>query len=266
MSNITVSGLFIYPIKGARGIEVTAARAMPLGFEHDRRFLLTDPRGNFITQRQFPSLALIKTSIVNDKLVVHAPNQEPLELPITPEGTPDRPVQVWGRSSTAIFVGRQAAEYFSTYFDTPCELVFMPETHGGNVDPDFAKNDEKVSFADGFPYLLAAEESLSDLNARLMDGVPMDRFRPNIVVHGAPPWAEDTWTNFSIGGVVFHSAKPCSRCQVITIDQATGVQGKDPLTTLATFRSRSNKVYFGWNLLVEGEGVVRTGDRMTMLP
>lgn len=266
MSNITVSGLFVYPIKGARGIEVTAARALPLGFEHDRRFLLTDPRGNFISQRQFPSLALVQTTITNDALIVQTPTQEPLKLPIKPEGTPDRPVQVWGRTSMAVSVGQTAADYFSTYFGASCELVFMPETHGGNVDPDFAKNGEKVSFADGFPYLLASQESLDGVNARLADGVPMDRFRPNIVVRGAPAWAEDNWTNFSIGGVVFHSAKPCARCQVISIDQATGAHGKDPLATLATFRTRANKVYFGWNLLVEGEGILRTGDRMTMLP
>lgn len=266
MSNITVSGLFVYPIKGARGIEVTAARALPLGFEYDRRFLLTDPRGNFISQRQFSSLALIETSIVDDKLVVRTPTQEPLELPLRPEGPPDRPVQVWGRNSNAVFAGQTAADYFSTYFGASCELVFMPENQGGDVDPDFAKNGEKVSFADGFPYLLTSEESLDGVNARLADGVPMNRFRPNIVVRGAPAWAEDAWTNFSIGGVVFHSAKPCARCQVISIDQATGAQGKDPLATLATFRSRSNKVYFGWNLLVEGDGVIRVGDRMTMLP
>lgn len=266
MSNITVSGLFVYPIKGARGIEVTAARALSLGFEHDRRFLLTDPRGNFITQRQFPSLALVQTNITADTLVVRTPTQEPLELPLRPTGTADRAVQVWGRASTAVSVGQTAAEYFSTYFGAPCELVFMPETHGGNVDPDFAKHGEKVSFADGFPYLLASEESLDAVNARLADGVPMNRFRPNIIVRGAPAWAEDSWTNFSIGGVVFHSAKPCARCQVISIDQATGLQGKDPLATLATFRTRANKVYFGWNLLVASEGVVHTGDRMTMLP
>jgi uncharacterized protein len=265
MSNITVSGLFVYPIKGARGIEVTSARAKPLGFEHDRRFLLTDPRGQFVTQREYTTLALVQTQVSGDTLIVHAPNQEPLTLPLRPEGPPDRTVQVWGTRSPALFLGQTAADYFSTYFGAPVELVFMPENEGREVDPDFAKNGEKVSFADGFPYLLATEESLDNLNARLVDGVPMNRFRPNIVVRGAPAWAEDYWSNFSLNGLVFHPAKPCARCQVITVNQDTGVRGKDPLATLATFRARSNKVYFGWNLFVEGEGVVNTGDRMTML-
>lgn len=265
MGNITVTGLFIYPLKGARGIEVSKARVTPLGFEHDRRFLIVDPRGNFITQREFPQLALIHTAITADALTVRAPNQEPLELPLRPIGAPDRTVQVFGDRVRAVFVGQTAADYFSTYFGKPVELVFMPEAEGRDVDPDFAKQGEKVSFADGFPFLLTTEESLNDLNARLMDGVSMNRFRPNIVVHGAPPWAEDAWTNMSINGVVFRSVKPCGRCQVITIDQETGVRGKDPLATLATFRARSNKVYFGWNLFVEGDGEVATGERMNLL-
>lgn len=262
MSNITVTGLFVYPIKGARGIEVSRARVTPLGFEHDRRFLIVDPRGDFITQREHPTLALMETSIEADTLTIQAPNQPPLKLPLRPEGSPDRTVQVWGDRSRALSLGQTAADYVSAYLKTSVELVFMPDGEGRDVDPDYAKGGEKVSFADGFPYLLTTEASLNDLNARLADGVPMNRFRPNIVVRGAPPWSEDSWTNLDIGGVLFRSVKPCGRCQVITIDQETGVRGKDPLATLATFRTRANKVHFGWNLFVDGEGEVRTGDRM----
>jgi len=211
MSNITVSGLFVYPIKGARGIEVTSARVTPLGFEHDRRFLLVDLRGNFVTQREFPSLALVTTSIEADTLTIQAPNQPPLQLPLRPGGSPDRTVQVWATTSRAVYTGQTAAEYFSTYFKTPVELVYMPESESREVDADYAKQGEKVSFADGFPFLLTTEESLSDLNARLIQSVPMNRFRPNIVVRGAPPWAEDSWTNLMIGNVRFTSAKPCAR-------------------------------------------------------
>jgi uncharacterized protein YcbX len=162
-------------------------------------------------------------------------------------------------------MGRLAAEVFSDYLRTPAELVYMPDGESRNVDPDYAKKGEKVSFADGFPFLLTTEESLADLNGRLMDGVPMDRFRPNIVVRGAPPWAEDAWTHMSIDHVVFHFAKPCARCSVIKIDQSTGEPGKDPLATLAKFRARSNKVYFGWNLLAQGESDVHVGTRVTLL-
>lgn len=265
MSNITVSGLFVYPIKGTRGIELSRAHITPLGLQYDRRFLLVDPQGEFLTQREHPSLALVETSIEADSLVVRAPGQDPLRLPIRPEGAPDRAVRVWNDQCRASFVGKTAAEYFSTYLQRPVELVFMPDTEGRTVDTQYAKRGEKVNFADGFPFLLTTEESLADLNARLIDGVPMNRFRPNIVVRGAPPWAEDTWTHLSIGNVVFQSCKPCQRCQVITIDQATGIRGKDPLATLSTFRARSNKVYFGWNLVAEGEGELHVGDRVNLI-
>ncbi len=265
MSNITLSGLFVYPIKGARGIEVDHARVTPLGFEHDRRFLLVDPEGEFITQREHPALALIETAIDQDTLTVRAPGLDPLRIPLRPQGPTDRTVRVWGDTCRAISVGADVVSYFSDYLKVRAELVYMPDGEGRHVDPQFAKYGETVSFADGYPFLLATEESLSDLNARLIDSVPMDRFRPNIVVHGAPPWAEDTWTSMSIGRVVFHSCKPCQRCQVITIDQATGIRGKDPLATLATFRARSNKVYFGWNLVAEGDGELRVGDRVSLL-
>jgi uncharacterized protein len=264
MSNITVSGLFVYPIKGARGIEVSSARVTPLGFEHDRRFLLVDPRGDFITQREHPRLALVHTAIDGDTLTIHAPKQDPLHVPLRPSGACDRTVQVWGTRSRAIFVGQTAADYFSAYLGAPVELVFMPENEGREVDPDFAKSGEKVSFADGFPFLLTTEESLSDVNARLAQSVDMNRFRPNIVVRGAPAWAEDSWTTLSTGDVMFQSVKPCARCQVTTIDQETGVRGKDPLATLTTFRARANKVYFGWNLFVTGNGEVHVGDRMSL--
>jgi uncharacterized protein YcbX len=265
MSNITLSGLFMYPIKGARGIEVSSARVSPLGLEYDRRFVLVDPEGNFVTQREHSSLALVETSIDADTLVVRAPGHDVLRLPLHPEGLPDRTVHVWGDRCRATFVGSDAANYFSAYFQTPLELVYMPDDEARAVDTQYAKRGEKVSFADAFPFLLTTEESLADLNARLIDGVGMNRFRPNIVVRGAPPWAEDTWTNMAIGNVVFQSCKPCQRCQVITIDQATGIRGKDPLATLATFRARSNKVYFGWNLIAEGAGLLHVGDRVSLL-
>jgi uncharacterized protein len=265
MSNITVSGLFVYPIKGTRGIELSRALVTPSGFENDRRFLIVDPEGNFITQREHPSLALVETSIDAETLVARAPGQQELRVPLRPEGSPERTVQVWGDRSRAIFVGKTAADYFSTYLHAPVELVFMPDSEARDVDPQYAKRGEKVSFADGFPFLLTTEESLSDVNARLVDSVPMDRFRPSIVVRGAPPWAEDTWTDMSICSVLFRSCKPCQRCQVITVDQATGIRGKDPLATLSTFRARSNKVYFGWNLLASGEGEVRVGARVHLI-
>jgi hypothetical protein len=266
MSHIILSALFVYPVKGARGISLERARATGLGLEHDRRFMITDSEGAFLTQREHARIALIETAIEGDALVLRAPRAHPLRLPLRPKGATDRRVRVFGDRCDAISLGPEAAAYLSAYLGVRVELVYMPDDVERRVDGQFAHRGERVGFADGFPYLLTSEGSLSDLNARLAEAVPMDRFRPNIVVRGAPPWSEDAWTSLSIGSVVFHSLKACGRCSVITIDQATGVVGKDPLATLATFRARANKVYFGWNLVAEGEGDVRVGDVLTLLP
>ncbi len=265
MSTLTLSGLFVYPVKGARGIALDRARATGLGIEHDRRFMIVDPDGEFLTQREHAEIALVDTAIEGETLVLHAKGHNPLRLPLRPEGPADRRVRVWSDKCRAVSLGDEAAAYLSDYLKRPAELVYMPEDAARRVDGRYVSRKERVGFADGFPYLLTSEGSLSDLNARLEDAVPMDRFRPNLVVRGAPPWAEDAWTSLSIGGVVFHSRKACSRCSVITVDQATGVVGKDPLATLATFRARSNRVYFGWNLVAEGEGEVRVGEPVTLL-
>ncbi|MDI1443874.1 MOSC domain-containing protein [Polyangium sp. 6x1] len=265
MSNLTLSGLFVYPVKGARGIALDRARAQSLGIEHDRRFMIVDPDGEFLTQREHPEIALIETAIEGDALVLHAKGHGPLRLPLRPEGPTDRRVRVWSDKCRAVFVGDEAAAYLSDYLGRRAELVYMPEEAARRVDGRYVSRKERVGFADGFPYLLTTEGSLADLNARLREAVPMDRFRPNLVVRGAPPWSEDAWTTLSVGSIVFHLRKPCSRCNVITVDQATGARGKDPLATLATFRARANRVYFGWNMVAEGEGELCVGDAVTLL-
>jgi uncharacterized protein YcbX len=265
MSTITLSGLFVYPVKGARGIALDRARATSLGIEHDRRFMIVDPDGEFLTQREHPEMALIETAIEGETLVLRAKGHGPLGLPLRPEGPADRRVRVWSDKCRAVHVGDEAAAYLSDYLGRRAELVYMPEDAARRVDGRYVRHDERVAFADGFPYLLTSEGSLADLNARLEEAVPMDRFRPNLVVRGAPPWAEDAWTSLSIGAVVFHSRKACSRCNVITVDQATGARGKDPLATLATFRARANRIYFGWNLVAEGEGELCVGQPVTLL-
>jgi uncharacterized protein len=266
MSNIILSGLFVYPVKGARGIALDRARATSLGIEHDRRFMIVDPDGEFLTQREHGRMALLETAIEGDALVLRAPGLGPLRLPLRPTGAADRHVRVWGDRCHAVSLGVEAAAYLGDYLGARVELVYMPDDATRRVDEAHAHKGERVGFADAFPYLLTSEASLSDLNARLGDGVPMDRFRPNLVVRGAPPWAEDAWTAIGVRSVVFHALKPCSRCSVITVDQATGIAGKDPLATLATFRARSNRVYFGWNLVAESEGEMCVGDAVSLLP
>jgi hypothetical protein len=265
MSAIVVSGLVIYPVKGARGIARSHARAGDRGFALDRRWMLVDEAGVFITQRTFPRLALLETALEADALVLRAPGFEPLRLPLVPEGKPEERVEVWSDRCRAIDVGAEAAGYLGAFLGTRCKLVFMPDEVVRRVDGRYAKRKEKVGFADGFPYLLASESSLADLNGRLEVPLPMDRFRPNIIVRGAPAWAEDDWETLAVGSMRFHVLKPCSRCPVTTVDQATGIMGKEPLATMATFRKKHGKVYFAQNMVADAEGEVRVGDAVVPL-
>jgi hypothetical protein len=264
MSDITLSGIFVYPVKGARGIALERARVGDRGITHDRRFMITTSEGDLVTQREFPRLALLETAIEPDALVLRAPDQEPLRLPLRPEGRTDRRVRVWDDHCSAVSLGAEPAAYIGDFLGARVEFVYMPDEVERLVDREHAHRKERVGFADAFPFLLASEGSLADLNTRLDEPVLMNRFRPNFVVRGAPPWAEDDWTTFSIGSQTFHARKGCDRCVVTTVDQATGVQGKEPLATLARFRARASKVYFAVNLVAEGAGEVRVGDAVTL--
>ncbi len=263
MSDITLSGIFVYPVKGARGIALERATTTDRGIQHDRRFMITHPDGEFITQREEPRLALLETAFDGDALVLRAPGQEPLRVPLRPEGRADKRVRVWDDRCGAVSVGAQPAAYLSDFLGSSVELVYMPDEVERLVETSYAQRGEKVGFADAYPFLLASESSLADLNARLAEPLPMNRFRPNFVVRGAAPWAEDDWTTLSIGAMTFHVRKGCDRCVVTTIDQTTATKGKEPLATLARFRARDSKVYFAMNLLAEGQGEVRIGEAVT---
>ena len=264
MDHGTISSLFIYPIKSARGIAVTEAEVTERGFAHDRRFMVVDERGKLLTQRQHPTLALVKTEIQGETLVIEAPGAGRTEMPLRPrEGAP-RKVQVWSDTCDAIAVAPEATDFFRRHLRVPCELVYMPDETMRQVDPTYAAPGDIVSFADGFAFLVISEASLAELNAHLRKRgaheVPMNRFRPNLVVTGCGPHAEDTWREITIGEVAFRVAKPCDRCVLTTVDQQTGVPGKEPLATLATYRSQVGGVMFGQNLVHRGRGVIRVGD------
>ena len=178
------------------------------------------------------------------------------------------PVTVWGDAVDAALAAADAHAWGTAHLDTPVRLVFMPATSRRPVDAEYAvRADDIVSFADSYPLLLASAASLADLNARLDAPLPMDRFRPNVVVDGAAPWAEDAWRRIRIEDVIFQSVKPCGRCSVTTVDQQTAARGKEPLKTLAAFRRRAEtgKVYFGWNLVPETTGTLRAGDLIEVL-
>lgn len=265
MTNIKLTGIYIYPIKSTAGFSWETAEVTKQGFQYDRRWMLVDETGKFITQRQVPHLALIRVEVKGDYLIVNAPDRETLSLPIHLDILDRISVQVWRDVCEAIPLGKEVSQWFSEFLKIPCQLVYMPENCLRPVDANYATNNEQVSFADGFPFLLISEASLEDLNSRLDQSLPMNRFRPNLVVSGCEAFAEDSWRSIRIGSIPFRVVKPCERCVVTTVDQATGIRGKEPLSTLTKYRNREGKILFGQNLIQGQLGTLRVGDLVEVL-
>jgi uncharacterized protein len=265
---IILSALHIYPVKGLKGIELTQARATDRGLEHDRRFMVVDDEGNFLSQREQPGMATIWTEIEGERLTLAAPDMGEVGVPVTPDARPTLRVRVWRSVVDAAPVSAAADAWLSEYLGLACRLVYMPDSTRRHSNPDYAGPERLVGFADGYAYLMVGEASLLDLNRRLADQggkmLPMNRFRPNVVVSGAPPYAEDGWSEVRIGDAILGGAKPCGRCQVTTTDQATGeVVGPEPLATLSTYRdSPEFGVMFGMNYVTLQGGTLRVGDRV----
>ena len=267
-----LSGLFIYPVKGLKGIALEEARCTDRGLENDRRFMVVDGAGTFLTQRSHPKMATVWTEIRDGVLALSAPDMPELEVALRPsDGDPLR-VQVWRSTVDAITVSSEADAWLTEYLGLGCRLVYMPDDSRRYSNPTYAGRGKRVAFADGYAYLLASEASLADLNARLdargHPALPMNRFRPNLVVTGGEAFAEDRWKQVRVGTALLGTAKPCGRCEVTTTDQATGeVRGPEPLATLSTFRnSREFGVMFGMNLVTLREGRVRVGDSVEVSP
>jgi uncharacterized protein len=260
-----ISHLYIYPVKSLGGISVNAAVVTDRGFENDRRYMLVDTNGLFLTQRQIPSMALLRTAIEDNQLIIwHKDNKsEKLLLPLVPglSGLATT-VKVWDDYCEAQYVNDEADKWFSDKLNSPCRLLYMPESAKRMVDPLYALNNDITSFTDGYPVLLIGQSSLDDLNSRMEDALPMDRFRPGIVMSGGHAYGEDTMEQFSINGINFYGVKLCARCTIATTNQETGVAGKEPLKTLAKYRMVNNKVYFGQNVLCHGKGVIKVGDEI----
>jgi len=235
------------------------------GLQFDRRFMLVDDNKSFITQRNQPKLALFRTAIAEEKLFVHFNDNtdEKLSVPLVPRPSAERTmVNIWDDHCEAQLVNDEADAWFSSRLNISCRLVYMPESTQRQVDSDYAIEKDITSFADDFQVLLIGASSLNDLNSRLEKSLLMNRFRPNMVMEGGMPFEEDTMEEFSINGIDFCGVKLCSRCVVTTIDQETGFADREPLKTLATYRSFSNKLFFGQNVLCRGRGVVKIGDEI----
>ena len=261
--SIRLTGLNIYPIKSARGIPLDASPVDELGLRYDRRWMVVDESGVFLSQRSHPRLALVTPNIREKTLEVDAPGMPTLEVPLHPSDTITAQVRVWRDVCSATWIGAHAAEWFSQFLGSPCSLVHMADSVVRPADPTRAPPGTRVSFADGFPFLIISEESLADLNSRLTDPLPMNRFRPNLVVAGGEPYGEDGWGRIVIGKIGLQVVKSCARCLVTTTDQGTGERGKEPLRTLASYRKVGDEVMFGQNVVHHNTGHLRIGDSVT---
>lgn len=258
---LIVSALYIYPVKSLGGIRLTAARLTDRGLEWDRRWMLTDEQGHFLSQREHPELALFSPSLHADKMIIqHRRSGKQLAIPLQPVHPETLQVQVWDDQCPALKVSAEADAWFSEALGLRCHLVYMPAQTHRRVDPDFARLGEITSFSDAFPLMAIGQASLDDLNKRLSHPVPMNRFRPNIVFEGGCPYEEDELAHFRINGVDFYGVKPCARCVITTTDQNTLERGTEPLRTLSSYRRLGHKVLFGQNLLYKGTGEIHVGD------
>ncbi len=261
-----ISELLIYPVKSLGGISLKSALLTDRGLEYDRRFMLIDAQNRFVTQREFPELTFFKTAIVGYQLLITDKRDESsVAVPVMAIEGEQTGVQIWDDHCQAILLDSTIADWFSARLSQPVRLVYMPDESQRPVDPAYAAKGELTSFSDGYPVLIIGAESLKDLNARLENPVPMDRFRPNIVFSGGYPHVEDTFMTFKAGDVQLEAVKPCARCVMTTTDQDTGLRSAEPLKTLSKYRSKHNKIYFGQNLLASHAGEIRVGDKLIML-
>jgi uncharacterized protein YcbX len=260
-----LSAIHLYPVKGIGGVSPTRAEVNPQGLAHDRRWLIVDSQGQFVSQRTQPRLAVISGSFDGRRLTLAAPGRDSLDLEV-PGGNDRLDVTVWRDSLSAAAVGHRADNWISEYLDQECRLAYMDRKAIRPISSSAGQSGETVSFADGYPCLLISNASLADLNSRLATPVPMNRFRPNLVVDGCGAFAEDSWRLIGIGGAVFRFAGLCPRCVVTTVDQASGARvSEEPLRTLGQYRQRETGVVFGVNLVPEKSGAIAVGDPVTVL-
>lgn len=266
-----LTGLCLYPVKGMRGIPLSSAAAKPCGLAGDRRWMVVDAQGRFLTQRQLPALALFDATLsqpASDPTLSLTVGQDRIEVAWPPTEGGDRiAVTVWRSQVTATPAGPETDRWLSAHLRRPCRLVFLDDARARPIEATFAGPGEHVSFADGFPILLASTASLAVLNQALSVPIGMERFRPNLVVDGANAWAEDGWRLLRIGGSLFRGARPCVRCAVTGIDQQNGEtpQPGEPLRTLARLNRQPNGIVFGLNLIPRRHCHLNVGDAVEIL-
>lgn len=277
IDSLRITALYTYPVKSCAGIANEQVLLTPTGPLYDRRWMIGYDEGgksySQITQRDLPKLALVQPTLSGDSLILSAPGKSDLCIPLQDRALKLSRITVWSDTVKAHDEGDEAAEWFSDYLNVDVRLLRMPDDFVRRVDTRYSPEFAQVSFADAYPLLLISEASLENLNQKLAargkPSLPMNRFRPNVVVAGCEPFAEDTWKHLSINGIVFEGVKSCARCVTTTVDQSRGevVDKDEPLATLATFRrAAGGKVMFGQNVVHRGLGTLRVGAAVKIIP
>lgn len=264
----TIASLHVYPVKSCRGIALAQAELTPRGLRHDREWMVVAPEGRFLTQRELPRLALIKPEIADHELRLQAPGTDRIAVTLDDAGTaPSREVTVWGDTVLARDEGDAAARWLSDFLRRSVRLVRFDPSRRRATDPVWSAGQPGESaFSDGYPVLVLSRASLGDLNARMPQALPLDRFRPNLVLDGCDPYAEDSLRVLQSGTATLRLVKPCTRCIITTTDQSTAERdGEEPLRTLRGYRwsGELRGVTFGQNAIVESVGTLRVGDVIT---
>jgi MOSC domain-containing protein len=270
---MTLAAINRFPVKSCRGHALPEALVEPWGLAGDRRWLVVDDDGTLLTARERPRMLLITTAVRADGgLDLTSPDAPDLTVDV-PSGAELVPVRVWSSTLDAALAAPEASAWFSKIVGRPARLVYLDDPTRRHPNPAFALPNDYVSFADGYPLLLASTASLRQLNDWIAEGpradegpVPMIRFRPNVVIDGAEPWAEDGWRRLRIGAAVFRAVKGCDRCVMTTTDADTAARGKEPITTLAKHRRWDGATWFGMNLVPDTPGVtIAVGDEVEIL-
>lgn len=262
---ITLTKLFIHPVKSMRGLQLSQAHVAESGLAFDRAFMLTEPDGTFITARQYPHLVQFTPALLPGGLYITAPNGDSAVVRTEEFSDSDSPTEVWGNHFTARIAPDAINQWLSGLLNREVQLRWLGPVLSRRVKP---RPEIPLTFADGFPFLLINEASLEALRQRCPAGVQLAQFRPNLVVAGATAFAEDSWHTLRIGGVTFEVTKPCSRCVLTTVSTERGEKhpSGEPLKTLQSFRTADDgDVDFGMNLIAHNSGIIRVGDRVEVL-
>jgi uncharacterized protein YcbX len=260
---LALSEIYIYPVKSLGGISVDSVIVEERGLKYDRRYLLIDENNVFMTQRDYPQLALLKLSFrENGFNVLNTQNNSYTFIPFESDSKENISVTIWDDVCSAVRVSKELDDWFSTAINKKCSLVYMPDDEKRIVEKKYINDEHIVSFADAYPFLIIGQSSLDDLNARLDKPIPMNRFRTNFVFTGGNAFEEDNWNDFKIGDVNFKAVKPCARCIITTTNQDTAERNSEPLKTLSTYRKFNNQVLFGMNVVCFNNGYVSVGDKI----